>query len=171
MQIQLFLISLFTLLLYSGCAKTATTETPKINKTRFQTVAPDQATLVQVNQNKTSCAVCGMHLPTFYKTNHAADTKYGPRQYCSLHCVVHDNELNKTDLKNLKVVDTNRLQFIPALDAFYVVGSKKAGTMSRVSKYAFLTKKDAQKFAKTFGGEVMEFYDAYGVATKDFTKH
>ena len=105
----------------------------------------------------------------FYKTNHAADTKDGTKQYCSIHCVVQDNEMNKTDLKNLRVVDVTSLKFTQALEAYYVVGSSKPATMSKTSKYAFAKEEDAKAFAKEFGGKIMKFYDTYSVATKDFT--
>jgi nitrous oxide reductase accessory protein NosL len=167
---QLILIStLFTALLFTACANSASAVKSDTNRMRFQSVPTEQATLLQTGTEKNSCAICVMNLPTFYKTNHAADTKHGTRQYCSIHCVVEDNELNKTDLKNLRVIDTNSLKFISATDAFYVVGSKKPATMSRISKYAFAKKSDAESFAKEFGGKVMKFYDAYDVATKDFT--
>ncbi len=167
---QLILIStLFTALLFTACANSASAVKSDTNRVRFQSVPTEQATLLQTSKEKASCAICGMHLPTFYKTNHAADTKHGTRQYCSIHCVVEDNEINKTDLKNLRVVDTNSLKFIVAMDAFYVVGSKKPATMSRTSKYAFAKKSEAESFAKEFGGKVMKFYDAYDIATKDFT--
>ena len=163
---KLWTILAALLLLVSGCS-TKNAQTAK-SHTMFQSVAPQQAILLQKGPNKTSCAICGMHLPTFYKTNHAADTKYGTRQYCSLHCLVKDNEINKTDLRNVRVVDTDTLQFIPALKAWYVVGSKKPGTMSRVSKYAFSTKASAEAFAKKYGGKVMDFYGAYDIAIQDF---
>ena len=158
--------------LFGGCMaeKSGTAEMKQAQKVRFQSVPADKAILLQKGKDKASCAICGMHLPTFYKTNHAADTKYGTRQYCSLHCLVHDNEINKTDLSNVMVVDTDTLQFIPALEAYYVVGSNKPGTMSRVSKYAFKSKAAAEAFAKKHGGKVMRFYDAYDIAIKDFIK-
>lgn len=169
MKKQFILILGITALLLTACAKeAASSKQMSFSKVRFQSVPAKEAVLQQSGENKTSCAICGMHLPTFYKTNHAADTKTGVKQYCSLHCVVKDNEINKTDLSNLRVVDTNSLKFIPALYAFYVVGSKKPGTMSRVSKYAFSSKKAAEKFALENGGKVMGFYDAYDVAKKDF---
>jgi len=169
MKNYIIISMLFTTLLFLGCANNSTAIKSDTKRVRFQSVTPQKALLLQTGKDKTSCAICGMSLPTFYKTNHAADTKYGTRQYCSLHCVVHDNELNKTDLRNLKVVDTNSLKFIPALKAYYVVGSKKPATMSRVSKYAFAKKAEAESFAKKFGGKIMKFYDAYDIATKDFT--
>jgi len=154
-------------LLLSGCGDPA----PKQMGKRFQSVPKAKAKLVQKGPHKSSCAICGMNLPTFYKTNHAATLKDGSkRQYCSLHCVVHDNEINKTDLINLTVVDAKTLKFIPALHAYYVVGSNKPATMSRTSKYAFAKASDAKAFAKANGGKVMKFYDAYAVATKDFRR-
>lgn len=156
-------------LVFIGCAEDMASVKPVVNKVRFQTVSVDKAILLQSGKEKISCAICGMHLPTFYKTSHVADTDKGTKQYCSLHCVVHDNEINKTDLTNLRVVDTHSLKIISALQAYYVVGSSKAGTMSRVSKYAFVKKQEAATFAKNFGGKVMKFYDAYDVAKKDFS--
>ncbi|WP_415407054.1 nitrous oxide reductase accessory protein NosL [Sulfurovum sp. CS9] len=162
-----FLVSIFAALLFVGCTDSSTA-TPKSSKARFQTVSAGQATLVQTGKDKESCVICGMNLPTFYKTSHAAETKAGTkRQYCSLHCVVEDNEINKTDLVNLKVVDTNSLKLISVYKAFYVVGSSKPGTMTRTSKYAFAKKSEAEAFAKEFGGKVMNFNDTYTVSMKD----
>jgi len=41
--------------------------------------------------------------------------------------------------------------------------------MSKTSKYAFAKEEDAKAFAKTNGGKILRFYDAYGISTKDFT--
>ena len=161
------LASIFAALLFVGCTN-GSTAAPKSSKARFQTVPAGQATLVQTGKDKESCVICGMNLPTFYKTSHAAETKTGTkRQYCSLHCVVEDNEINKTDLVNVKVVDTNSLKFISVYKAFYVVGSSKPGTMTRTSKYAFAKKSEAETFAKEFGGKVMNFNDTYTASMKD----
>lgn len=161
------LVSIFAALLFVGCADSSNA-TPKSSKARFQTVPAGKATLVQKGKDRESCVICGMNLPTFYKTSHAAETKTGTkRQYCSLHCVVHDNEINKTDLLNLKVVDTNSLKLISVYKAFYVVGSSKPGTMSRTSKYAFAKRSEAEAFSKKFGGKIMNFNDTYTVAMKD----
>ncbi len=161
------LASIVSALLFVGCTDSSTA-TPKSSKARFQTVPAGQAILVQKGESKESCVICGMNLPTFYKTSHAAETKTGTkRQYCSIHCVVEDNEINKTDLVNLKVVDTNSLKFISVYKAFYVVGSSKPGTMTRTSKYAFGKKSEAEAFAKEFGGKVMNFNDTYTASMKD----
>jgi len=134
----------------------------------FQSVAPQKATLVQKGNEKKFCHVCGMNLPMFYKTNHAAHVNDKEKQYCSLHCLVEDKELNHAKLTDIKVVDVKSLKFIDATKAYYVVGSSKKGTMSMVSKYAFANKKDAEAFAKKFGGKVMNFNEAYAEAKKDF---
>ena len=136
----------------------------------FQSVNPSEATLVQTNKAKKFCPICGMTLPMFYKTNHSAVHNGEAKQYCSIHCVVEDKEINKSDLKDVKVVDVTSLKFISADTATYVVGSKKKGTMSMISKYAFAKKSDAQKFAKANGGKIMNYDAAYAEAKKDFPK-
>jgi nitrous oxide reductase accessory protein NosL len=134
----------------------------------FQSVNPQKATLVQKGDEKKFCPVCGMNLPMFYKTNHAAHVHGKEKQYCSIHCLVEDRELNHADVQDIQVVDVTSLKFINAKDAYYVVGSKKKGTMSMVSKYAFKNLEDAAKFAKENGGIVMDFNAAYSEAKKDF---
>ncbi len=134
----------------------------------FQRVPADKAIILQKGKNKNSCIVCGMKLPMFFKTNHAADLNGETRQYCSIHCLAKEKMIEHKHLQNIKVVDTNHLNFIDAKSAYYVVGSKKKGTMSMVSKYAFASEKEAKEFAKKFGGRVMDFKGALKVAMRDF---
>lgn len=132
----------------------------------FRAVAMDKAQIVQSGKAKMFCNVCGMTLPMFYKTNHSAEVDDKTHQYCSIHCM-HEEAMSKgLHVKNPKVVDNNSLKFIPSTDAFYVVGSKKPGTMSTVSKYAFATKNTADAFAKKFGGEV-KTYEEVSKLVKD----
>jgi copper chaperone NosL len=166
---RFFTLFILTVMLFvSGCSRNPPMTSAHLLPA-FQTVPSNDAILLQQGDNRTSCAVCGTHLPSFYKTNHAATLKNGrQKQYCSLHCLVYDNEVNKTDLYDLKVVDVTTLKFIPAQSAYYVVGSDCPGTMSPISKYAFAKRSDADAFAKAYGGLVMNFYDAYTVAYEDF---
>lgn len=113
----------------------------EMSKMRYQGVSPEKATLLQEGSEKKFCKICGMTLPMFYKTNHAAKTEKALKQYCSIHCLMEDKIMNKEDLKSLKVVDNASLKFINVEDAFYVVGSNKPATMAMVSKYAFASKK------------------------------
>jgi copper chaperone NosL len=150
----------------------AETQTPQNmkNAKMFQSVSMDEATILQDSKSKLYCPMCGMNLPMFYKTNHAAAHDNHTKQYCSIHCLVEDKVQNKADLKDIQVVDVTSLKFIDAKEATYVVGSSKKGTMSMVSKYAFADKADAEAFAKEFGGEIMSFDEAYATASKGLDK-
>jgi len=142
---------------------------PKKMMQMFQSVPKEKATILQEGDAKMFCPECGMTLPMFFKTNHAAHVNGHTKQYCSIHCVVED--MNKgSKLEDIQVVDTNSLKFIDANKAYYVVGSNKKGTMTMVSKYAFATKADAEAFAKANGGKVTDFKGALEAAKADFAK-
>ncbi len=136
----------------------------------FRAVPMDQATLLKTDKNKKYCTVCGMTLPMFYKTNHAAKHNGHDEQYCSIVCAVEDSVVNSKKLTNFKTVDNSTLKFIDSKDAYFVVGSSKPGTMSVVSKYAFGTQEAAQKFAKKNGGEIMRFDALYKYVKKSQAK-
>jgi len=139
----------------------------KVKSSMYQSVSPSKAILLQKGKNKRYCARCGMNLTRYYKTNHAAVYKGNQYQYCSIHCL-EEHLGNGVTLKNPQVVDVASLKFISVADAKYVVGSKKRGTMSRVSKYAFASLDDAKKFQAKYGGEIMSFNGARTIAQKDF---
>jgi nitrous oxide reductase accessory protein NosL len=134
----------------------------------FQSVPPQKAQLLQEGKAKLYCPNCGMNLVKFYKTSHALKSHKHTNQYCSLHCLVDANQ--DTDLINAKVVDAKTLKFINAHDAFYVLGSKKPGTMSMNSKYAFSSKDDALAFQKANGGKIMNFHQVVDIAYKALKK-
>ncbi len=134
----------------------------------FQSVPKEKAILLQSGKEKASCAACGMKLPMFYKTNHAAHLDGAVRQYCSIHCLAEEKNIKKMPINDFKVVDVKSLKFIEAKSAFYVVGSKKKATMSEISKYAFAKKEDAVKFAGRYQGKVVDFDTAFKVALQDF---
>ncbi len=136
----------------------------------FQSVSMKKATILQSGKAKMYCPACGMTLPMFYKTNHAATRRGKVEQYCSIHCLAEVDLKSEAGLKDIKVVDVKSLKFIDAVNATYVVGSSKKGTMTMKSKYAFAKKSDAKKFAKKFGGKIMSFEGAYRVASKGLDK-
>ena len=158
--LSVMIISLFFL----GCA---TTNEPQRQTYMFQTVTPELAVLVQDAYEKDTCYICGMNLVKYYKTNHSASYEGKKFQYCSLHCL-EDHLGQGITLKNPQVVDVSSLKFINVSDAYYVVGSKQRGTMSRVSKYAFLKEEDAKKFNSLNGGLIMDFNAARKKAQEDF---
>ncbi len=127
----------------------------------FQAISPKDGEFVN-KENQYYCPNCGMYLPNYYKTNHIHDGK----QYSSMHCLYEQTQ--GKELGEVKVVDTSSLKFIDAKKAFYVLGSKKAGTMTKRSKYAFANEKDALDFIEKNSGELATFEEAYKAAGDDF---
>jgi hypothetical protein len=123
----------------------------------YRTVPMKKATLFKTGKEKIYCSMCGMTLPIFYKTNHSAKHNHIQNQYCSITCMIEDIVVNGKDLTNFKVVDNTTLKFISSKNAYFIVNSKKPGTMSIVSKYAFGTKNSALKFKESNGGKLMNF--------------
>ena len=170
MKMRLLSVVAMGALLFVGCAEnTPTKEGAKKMPTRFQSVKMSEAQLLQEGQQKMFCPSCGMNLPMFYKTNHSADVDGKTHQFCSIHCLAETMSKGKK-VEHIQVVDNSSLKFIDASKAWYVVGSQKAGTMSKVSKYAFATKEDAQKFAKANSGKVMNFNATLALVKKSLTK-
>ena len=173
-MVRIFLMAC-VVTLFVGCvhktpkpeSKTVTKQKIQTNYARFQSVPPSKAIIMQSGKERSSCAMCGMDLSTFYKTNYIAEDNNGMHQYCSLHCLA-DHLSHGAELKNPKVIDVTTLKPIPVLQAYYVVGSDVKGTMSRVSKYAFGRYEDAVAFQKVHGGKIMDFNGALQEAKKDF---
>ncbi|MEA2028733.1 MAG: nitrous oxide reductase accessory protein NosL [Campylobacterota bacterium] len=165
----LFAMSSIVLAMSDPAGETTEVKKPKMMK-MFQSVDPAKAQILQKGKNSLYCPLCGMTLPMFYKTNHAATHKGHTKQYCSIHCLANDMSKHKGKISDVKVIDGTSLKFIDATKAFYVVGSSKKGTMSMVSKYAFATKAAAEAFAKEFGGELKSYEEALKIATKGAKK-
>ena len=168
-KLMISLLTVCTLLVaVSSSAVAADAKQKKMQNPRAVPAA--KATILQDGKNKMYCPICGMTLPMFYKTNHAASHKGKNHQYCSIVCVVEDAIVNNKKLDNFKVVDNSTLKFIDSRDAYFVVGSKMPGTMSVVSKYAFGTKAAADKLIAKKGGKVMKFDALYALVEKSQAK-
>jgi nitrous oxide reductase accessory protein NosL len=136
--------------------------------TNYRAVPFAKAQILQQGEAKMFCVKCGMTLPMFYRTNHAAKIDGKTEQFCSMYCLIEEMNSGKK-VTDVQVVDNTTLKFIPASKAFYVVGSSKPVTMAKkVSKYAFGTEQAAKDFAAKFGGEVMRYDAALALAKKDF---
>ena len=159
-----FMIFIIVTMLVVGCGSE---KKPTVKSSMFQSVSPQEATLLKSGKDKGSCGRCGMNLVMFYKTSHSAMHDGKHNQYCSIHCL-EDHLSEGVTLENQQVVDLDSLKFIAVSEAHYVVGSKKRGTMTRVSKYAFSNKEMAQKFQAKYGGKVMDFNGALSKAKEDF---
>jgi len=141
-----------------GYAEEMKAQSGKKMPTLFQAVSADKAVITQEGEGKMFCPKCGMTLPMFYKTNHAAHVDGKSKQFCSIHCLA-ETMADGGKITDIKVVDNTTLKFVDASKAWYAVGSSKAGTMTMTSKYAFANKADAEAFAREFGGKVINFND------------
>ena len=129
------------------------------------------AMIMQDGEGKEFCPICGMKLKNFYKTTHASVDKNGEKKhYCSMRCLIVDNNKSGANLDEAMVVDSKSEKIINAKTAFYVVGSDVAGTMSATSKLAFSDKNDALEFIKTHGGELKSYDDALKIAKESLKK-
>ncbi len=164
-------IAIAGMLLFTACVSDEVKTSDTTTKfERFQTVDKKDFIALQEGKNKFNCPQCGMKLPMFFKTNHAATSNGKVKQYCSIHCLADDKHNHKSQLSNMKVLTVDTLKFIDVKDAIYVVGSEKKGTMSGLSKYAFEGRMSAKRFSQEFQGKVMNFDEAYKYALKDFSK-
>ena len=137
----------------------------------FSKKATSKPVLIQKGEEKHWCPVCGMSIKKFYKTSHTSTLQNGtPRQYCSIRCLAKDKEEYGIDSKNIKVINTKTEKLINAKSAFYVVGSKIPGTMSKVSKLAFEKKEDAKEFIKKYKGKLVTFDEALKIAQSSLKK-
>jgi nitrous oxide reductase accessory protein NosL len=131
---------LITLLIFSSL---------NLNAKSFSKVASKEPLLVQKGHEKHWCPVCGMNLKMFYKTNHTSQLlNKTQRQYCSMRCLVMDKEEYGIESSSIQVIDASSEKLIDASSAYYVLGSKVKGTMSKTSKFAFAQESDAKIFAK-----------------------
>ncbi len=128
----------------------------------------DSPQLLQEGTTKAWCPICGMNLKMFYKTSHALELEDGSfHQYCSIRCLAMDLHDYPGQIDHVQVIDFRSERFIPVRDAYYVVGSKVPGTMTKVSKLAFTSKQEAEKFSKKMKGkEILRFEEVLALSRK-----
>ncbi|MFZ5996984.1 MAG: nitrous oxide reductase accessory protein NosL [Nitrospirota bacterium] len=115
------------------------------------------------------CKYCGMDRGSFDFTRMLIGYDDGTTAaVCSIHCAAVDlaGNIDKTP-KEIRVGDFNSKQLIDAEKAFWVIGGKKPGVMSKQGKWAFERKHDAEGFIKTNGGKLSSFEEAMKTAYED----
>ena len=113
-------------------------------------------------QKSPSCLHCGMDRSTFAHSRMVVTYDDGTTVgTCSIHCLAIDLIMNmgKTP-SSIEVGDFNSKELIDAEKAFWVIGGKKPGVMSKQGKWAFAKKEDAVAFVKDNGGNMATFDDA-----------
>ena len=122
--------------------------------------------LLQSGKQKHWCPVCAMSIKKHYKTSYAVKLKNKNfRQYCSIRCLITDDKYKNID-NQIMTVDAKTAKQIYAKNAFYIIGSRVKGTMSKVSKLAFRELSEAKKFQKEYGGKIATFKKALVEAKK-----
>ena len=116
-----------------------------------------------------ACKYCGMNLAKFAHSRMLIDYDNGTAiGTCSIHCAAIDLSLNidKTP-KTIWVGDFNTKKLIDGEKAFWVIGGKKMGVMTKNAKWAFEKKADAEKFMKANGGKPATLDQAMKAAYED----
>lgn len=114
-----------------------------------------------VYTEKVRCDNCGMDRNRYARTRYEFDTGKGKFHTCSIYCVVVMGRKLGEKPVNVRVAEyLHPERMIDADRAFYVVGSKAPGTMTRVSKPAFPNKAEAEGFIGKYGGVLTDYRGA-----------
>ena len=120
-------------------------------------------------QKVPTCLHCGMDRAKFAHSRmfvtYDGGTTVGT---CSIHCLALDlaTNIDKTP-QSIQVGDFNSKSLIDAEQAFWVVGGKMPGVMTKNAKWAFAQKADAEKFISANGGTLATFDQAMKAAYED----
>lgn len=121
---------------------------------------------IQAHQN---CKYCGMDREKFGHSRMLIEYGDGSATgLCSIHCAAIElSQAFDKDPKALLVADYNKKNLIDAEKASWVIGGNKPGVMTKVGKWAFADKKDAEAFIKENGGKIGNFDDAMKTTYED----
>jgi len=113
-----------------------------------------------------SCEQCGMDRTRFAQSRVVIVFSDGERVgTCSLHCAATEIKAKPEKfLKSLQVADCKSRELIDARTAVWVIGGAKKGVMTRLPKWAFALKEDAEAFTRENGGKLAGFDEAMALA-------
>lgn len=115
-----------------------------------------------------SCKQCGMDRTKFAHSRMVVTYSDGSSSgTCSINCVVTDLRQTGKEVASFQVADYNTKKLIDAKTAAWVIGGSKKGVMTRVAKWAFAEKKDAESFIKANGGKLTSFDETLKAAEMD----
>jgi len=114
------------------------------------------------------CPLCGMNLKMYHQTSNRLTFSDGSKvQTCSIFCAAQFYEKRPTEIERWEVVDYETKGWIDARKAHWLIGSDIPGVMTAVSKLAFLSLGDAQKYQKKHRGTLGKFDDALNRTLSD----
>jgi copper chaperone NosL len=124
-------------------------------------------TMPDIQAHKT-CKYCGMDREKFAHSRmlleYADGSSFGA---CSIHCAAINMAQTFKQPRAILVGDYNKKNLIDAEKAYWVIGGKKPGVMTKTAKWAFADKKDALAFIKENGGKLANFEDAMKATYED----
>jgi len=118
------------------------------------------------------CPNCGMMINMWARTRHSFHhPEEGDMTTCSIRCLADktvSSGAESTDIQVAMYIDPDKM--MPVEEATYVIGSTAPGTMTMKSKIAFADKAAAEEFASSYGGEVVDFQEAFAAAKMELPK-
>ena len=113
-----------------------------------------------------SCGYCGMSRKGYGYSRMLIRYQDGSEAgVCSLHCTVVDIDANpgKT-VKSISVADRDTRELIDAETAVWVMGGRRPGVMTKVAKWAFRSRAEAEAFVAEYGGKIVAWPEALSAA-------
>jgi hypothetical protein len=119
-----------------------------------------------------ACDNCRMDRNSFARTRYDFKSSEGDFFVCSLRCVAELSRKLKIEPVDVRVaLYLHPERMIKAEDAFYVIGSRARGTMTKVSKLAFESRSEAERFISRYGGMLAGYRDAFSEAKMEMLKN
>lgn len=123
---------------------------------------------IEAKEEPRWCPLCGMNLKMYHQTSNRLTFSDGTNvQTCSIFCAAQFYEKRPTEIDRWEVVDYETKGWIDAKQAHWLIGSDIPGVMTAVSKIAFSSLEDAQKYLKDHGGAMGTFDDALNRTLSD----
>lgn len=116
-----------------------------------------------------TCKYCGMDRQKFAHSRMLISYEDGSEfGSCSIHCAAVDlaNSIDKTP-KSLQVGDYGTNKLVDAEKAYWVIGGKKPGVMTKRAKWAFADKNAAEGYIKENEGKLAGFDEAMKASYED----
>ncbi len=115
------------------------------------------------------CSLCGMDRQKYAHSRmfieYAENTTIGT---CSIHCAASQISVNRDKtVLSVRVADYLTKKLIPAEEAFWVIGGRKMGVMTKRATWAFKEKEKAERFIQENGGRLGTFHGAMKAAFED----
>ena len=115
------------------------------------------------------CKYCNMNRAQYAHSRvlvvYDDETQFGA---CSIHCAAVDLAINLDKSPTaIRVGDYYSRELIDAETAYWVIGGIKVGVMTKTGKWAFLRKKEAERFISENGGEMATFDQALKATYED----